>query len=182
MALKRKGIFYGASLVTLILLQATTALASTSTTAQSIEDKAFPAITSGNATTQQVGGFSWGTFITVAFLFVILLGAGSYFVKRLNRTQAMTSPWFKVLDRQQMGPGHYVYLVELAGRLQILGVTNHGMFKIAELDDPELAGEVLQDLAWRAEQVLPPWWEKLVEGFKGHKFMDELKRYKGEDL
>ncbi len=148
-------------------------------TQQNVEDRPFPSV---NVTTIQPStGFAWGSFILTVFLFIVLLTGLSLLVKRLNRNPLLTSPWLKVLDKQQLGPGHYVYLVELAGKLQILGVTGHSMVRIASIDDIELAGDILQDLTWRSEQVLPPWWSQIISRVKERGFSDELSRSrKGE--
>ncbi|MDA8441524.1 MAG: flagellar biosynthetic protein FliO [Peptococcaceae bacterium] len=146
----------------------------------SIEAKPFPNVQP--VSTNQINTFSWGSFVVIVVVFLALLLFFAVAVKRFSRSTSGSSSWFKLLDRQQMGPGHNLYLVELAGRMQILGVTNQTMVKIADLDDAELAGEILQDLAWRNEQILPPWWSQLLANIKGSKFADELKRFdKGGD-
>ncbi len=148
-------------------------------TRQSVEDLPFPAPNITPA--QPSSGFAWGSFFLTVFLFIVLLVGLSLLVKRLNRTPALTGPWLKVLDKQQLGPGHYVYLVELAGKLQILGVTGHSMVKITEIDDIEMAGEILQDLSWRSEQALPPWWSQILDRIKERSFFDELSRFRKEE-
>jgi flagellar biogenesis protein FliO len=157
------------------LFVAKVALAASTSPTANIESMPFPA--SQTIATPQVSAFSWGTFVTIVCIFLVLFAGFALLVKRYNRTTSAANTWFKLLDRQQLGPGHNLYLVELAGHLQILGVTNQTMVKLAELDDAELAGEILQDLAWRNEQVLPPWWSQLIASIKGGKFADELRRY-----
>lgn len=147
---------------------------------QNVEDKLFTADTSSPVGAQPQTGFAWDTLLVTAGLFLLLLVVLGFFVKRINKAAVPVSPWCRILDKQQLGQGHVLYLVELAGRLQILGVTNQSVVKIAELDDADLASEIMQDLAWRAEQTLPPWWTQLFGRVRDRSFAAELRR--GEEI
>jgi len=153
---------------------------STTGQTQNLEDRPFPADT--QVTPQVQSSFSWGTLLVTVFIFLICLVSFGFIVKRINSAAAPLSPWLKVLDRQQLGQGQYLYLVELAGRMQILAASTHGVVKIAELDDPDLAGEIIQDLAWKSEQAIPSFWSELFNRLRGRSFQAELQRNGGEEI
>lgn len=95
---------------------------------------------------------AWGPLvITIVLFFVILIGA-AYVIRRMNRGsfRTMSTPWLRVLDRQTLGSGRQVlYLVEIAGQLQVLGITDQQIIKIGEINDPEVAAEILEEIAGR---------------------------------
>jgi flagellar protein FliO/FliZ len=66
----------------------------------------------------------------------------------------MQSPWVRVLDRQVLGGQQVLYLVEIAGKIQILGGTDHHLTKIAEINDPEIVADILEEIASRPEEKM----------------------------
>lgn len=126
--------------------------------------------------------FSWWGLIGMVLVFLIILIV-SLIVMRVLRKSAFgvsESKWAKVLDRQQLGGQQMLYLVEVAGKLQVLGGSDHNLVKISDIDNPEVAAEVLEDLANRPfEQsggVLPLFFGKFAGFKKNRDFSVELEQ------
>ena len=97
--------------------------------------------------------------------------------------RGMQAPWARVLDRQMLSPNQSLYLVEIAGKLQVLGGTDHHLIKIAEINDPDIAAEILDELTHRPNERV----EGILSGIAGgvfggkrrqkqERFQDELER------
>lgn len=126
----------------------------------------------------------WGIVVTV-FIFLVILFVALRMIRHLNRStmRGMNATWARVLDRQILFGQQSLYLVEIAGKLQVLGGTDHHIMKLTEIDDPELAAEILDELAnrpvERAEGELSKFLQKLFSGKKRKEkdsFSRELER------
>lgn len=95
--------------------------------------------------------FSWWGWMGTILVFIIILWVALWVIRRMNRstTRGMNAPWARILDRQMLNAQQSLYLVEIAGKLQVLGGTDHHLVKIDEIDDPELAAEILDELTHR---------------------------------
>ncbi|NMA68390.1 MAG: flagellar biosynthetic protein FliO [Desulfitobacterium sp.] len=94
--------------------------------------------------------FNGGLVITVLILFLILVLA-LWVIRKMNGItyRGMHAPWARVLDRQMLTSNQSLYLVEIAGKLQVLAATDHQITKIQEINDPEQALEILDEIAHR---------------------------------
>jgi flagellar biogenesis protein FliO len=43
--------------------------------------------------------------------------------------------WINILDHVSMGPNRGIYLVDIGGKVLVLGITDHNMVKIMEIED-----------------------------------------------
>jgi len=95
--------------------------------------------------------FSWWGWMGTILVFIIILWVALWVIRRMNRSTArgMNAPWARILDRQMLSAQQSLYLVEIAGKLQVLGGTDHHLVKIDEIDDPELAAEILDEITHR---------------------------------
>lgn len=111
-----------------------------------IEDQPYSPQVSAGGTSN--ASFSWGLIGTL-IVFLLILFAALWVIRRLNRSalRGMNAPWARVLDRQVLGGQQNLYLVEIAGKLQVLGGTDHHLIKISEIEDPEVAAEILDEIA-----------------------------------
>jgi len=84
-------------------------------------------------------------------VFILILWVALWVIRRMNGASArgMNAPWARILDRQMLSAQQSLYLVEIAGKLQVLGGTDHHLVKIDEIDDPELAAEILDEITHR---------------------------------
>ena len=113
------------------------------------EDSPFPP--SGAASALVQPGFSWWGLLGTLLLFLIILFVSLWIIRRLNRAnlRSMNAPWARVLDRQVLGGQQSLYLVEIAGQLQVLAGSDHHLLKISEINDPDVAAEILEEIAAR---------------------------------
>ncbi len=120
--------------------------------------------------------FSWGGLVGTLIVFLLILFVVLWIIRRLNTStiRGMNAPWVRVLDRQVLGGQQVLYLVEIAGRLQVLGGSDHHLVKISEIDDPEVAAELLDEITNRSTDKM--------EGFIA-RFFQKLfqQKRKGQD-
>ncbi|AGA70274.1 flagellar biosynthetic protein FliO [Desulfitobacterium dichloroeliminans LMG P-21439] len=93
----------------------------------------------------------WGGLVGTILIFILILVVALWVIRRMNQAsyRGMQAPWARVLDRQMLNTNQSLYLVEVAGKLQVLAGTDHHLTKIDEINDPELAAEILDELAHR---------------------------------
>jgi flagellar protein FliO/FliZ len=154
----------------------------------SIENKAFPPIGATPVVTQSV--FSWWGLIEMLLVFLVILVVSLWILRRVNRAnvRAMNAPWARVLDRQTLGGQQSLYLVEIAGQLQVLGGSDHHLLKISEINDPDVAAEILEEIANRPIERIDGWTKSLQKLWPGRfrkkeafsteleRLLDEVKR------
>ena len=91
----------------------------------------------------------WSTIAYVASLVVVFLfvaGLAYYASKFLGGRfgRAASGGGGRVLEHLPLGPGRSACVVELAGRLLILGVTEHSITLLGEIDDAAEAEQLLK--------------------------------------
>lgn len=147
----------------------------------SIEAQPFP---NAAASPNINASFSWWGLLGTFVIFILILVAVLWFIRRLNRSalRGIDSPWARVLDRQVLGGQQSLYLVEIAGKLQVLAGSDHHLTKLTEIEDPDVAAEILEEINHRPlEQVegAGAWLMKKVLGQRVKKasdFSTELKK------
>lgn len=127
----------------------------------SFEDQMLPSSSAAPAVTQSV--FSWWGLLGTLLIFLVILFVSLWIIRRLNRAalRSMNAPWVRVLDRQVLSGQQSLYLVELAGQLQVLGGTDHHLVKISEINDPAVAAEILEEIAIRPTERVGGWTKRL---------------------
>lgn len=147
----------------------------------SIEDGAYPAGSSAPALIEPV--FSWWGLMGTLLVFILILIVSLWVIRRLYRVNVrhMSVPWARVLDRQMLSGQQSLYLVEIAGQLQVLGGTDHHLLKISEINDPEVAAEILEEIATRPIERVDGWTKSLLKLWprrsrKNDNFSAELER------
>ncbi len=101
-----------------------------------------------NSGAASVTSFSWGGLLGTLVVVILILIITLWIIKRLNTSAArgLNSPWVRVLDRQVLGGRQVLYLVEIAGRLQVLCGSDYHLLKISEIDNPDVAAEILEEI------------------------------------
>ena len=132
-----------------------------------IEDQAFPPIGAAPAVTESV--FSWWGLMGTLLVFFLILLVSLWIIRRLNRANVrnMNAPWARVLDRQRLGGQQSLYLVEIAGQLLVLGGSDHHLVKISEINDPDVAGEILEEITNRPIERVEGWTQSLQKLLPG---------------
>lgn len=154
-----------------------------------IEDQVFPS--GGGAVPAVVADpvFSWWGLMGMLLVFVFILFVSLWILKRLNQANVrkMNTPWARVLDQQSLGGRQSLYLVEIAGQLQILGGSDYHLLKIAEINDPDVAADILEEIATRPIERVNGW-TKYIQKIPGRfrkkdpfaaemaRLLDEVKR------
>ena len=118
-------------------------------------------------------------------IFILILVVALWIIRKMNQAsiRGMQAPWARVLDRQMLSTNQSLYLVEIAGKLQVLGGTDHHLTKIDEINDPELAAEILDEITHRPNERVEGALSGIAQRVFGGKnrrgkehFDDELKR------
>lgn len=122
----------------------------------------YPQAGTTPVTTSSVS-FWWGLLGTM-LVFLLILLVSLWIIRRLNRAalRSMNAPWARVLDRQVLTGQQSLYLVEVAGQLQVLGGTDHHIVKISEINDPVIATEILEEIAARPTERAVGWSKRLA--------------------
>ena len=145
------------------------------------ENSPFPAASPAAATA--AAGPSWWGLIGVLVVFLIILYISLRIIRKLNRAsvRSMDTPWARVLDRQTLGGQQFLYLVEIAGQLQVLGGSEHYLSKLTEINDPALAAEILEEIATRPTERVDSWLMLVQKLFsrktRKNEFSRELEQY-----
>lgn len=145
------------------------------------EDQLLPSTETAPVVTQSV--FSWWGLLGTLLVFLIILFVSLWILRRLNKAnmRSMSAPWARVLDRQMLSGQQSLYLVEIAGQLQVLGGSDHHLVKISEINDPHVAAEILEEIATRPTERVEGWLQT-VQGLWRRRsrpketFSDELER------
>ena len=68
----------------------------------------------------------------------------TYGLIRLLRKQFKTtgSTWINIVDQISLGPNRGLFLANIAGKIVALGITDHQIVKIMEIDDPEIIEQI----------------------------------------
>jgi flagellar protein FliO/FliZ len=122
-----------------------------------------PLPSTGAAPVVANSGSSWWGLLGMLLVFLVILFVSLWILRRLNQSnmRSMNIPWARILDRQILYSQQNLYLVEIAGQLQVLGGSDHHLIKICDIDDPEIAAEILEELATRPTERV----EGLAKGF-----------------
>jgi flagellar protein FliO/FliZ len=123
--------------------------------------------------------YSWWGLIGTILIFILILAVALWVIRRMNGTsvRGMNAPWARVLDRQLLSGQQSLYLVEIAGKLQVLGGTDHHLVKIDEINDPDLAAEILDEITHRPAERMEGFFSgvaKQVFGGKRRKAKDSF--------
>lgn len=111
-----------------------------------IENQPFPTekVDSNQVETAKSTSLGWTAFKLVFSLLVIILLAYlviRVFGKQVNRR--FRGRWLQVIDELIIGPNRGVVLCEIGGRILALGVTDHSINVLFEINDEDLIKEML---------------------------------------
>ncbi|NLP43742.1 MAG: flagellar biosynthetic protein FliO [Peptococcaceae bacterium] len=132
--------------------------------------------------------FSWVGLIGTVLVFLLILVVVLWLIRRLNRytLHNMQTSWARVLDRQPLGTQQSLYLVEIAGKIKVLGVTDHQINVLTEISEPEIVAEILEEIATRPEEKLDRFmnglWRRVGRKRRKDNFSAELERLLKEEI
>ena len=98
-------------------------------------------------------------FLKLVLSLVIIIGL-AYLTMRLlrkNMKVASQGETISVLDQYAFSMNKGIYITQIAGKVYVLGVTDHNISLISEITDEELVGEMIEKAKNReAEGIIPP--------------------------
>lgn len=85
--------------------------------------------------------------LRVVISLVVVLGLAVLVTKFLQRRTFISRPghWIRVLDQVMVGPNKGLLLAEIAGKIYVLGITDHNITKLLEIEDPEQVAAILSE-------------------------------------
>ncbi|TGK13667.1 flagellar biosynthetic protein FliO [Leptospira kmetyi] len=96
-----------------------------------------------------------GTLFRVVFILGLLCAALYYILKYVSKNREGRLPVrgeMNILSSLMLGPNKQLQIVEISGRLLVLGVADNGINLITEIEDPEVKHRILQ----KKESFQPP--------------------------
>ncbi|WP_108977110.1 flagellar biosynthetic protein FliO [Leptospira ryugenii] len=110
------------------------------------------------------------TWILLKILFVlaILVGAGYYLVQKMQISKASKYPvkgFMKVLSSLSLSPSQSVQIVEVGGKILVLGVAEGSINLISEITSPDEKNQINQ-MKSEADPYVPNFLETLLEGLQ----------------
>jgi flagellar protein FliO/FliZ len=111
-----------------------------------------------------------GQLVRVLVSLSLIIGLALTLIRVFGRrvTRLPASGWLNVIDQVALAPNKGLYLTEIAGKYYVLGVTDHQITKVTEVDNPELMPE-LQVPAMGGTIPEWNWWKRLLSRFGGTK-------------
>jgi flagellar biosynthetic protein FliO len=86
-----------------------------------------------------VGGLLFKILVSVLVIVILSYGLIRFFGKGF-KLQGGT--WINILDHVSLGPNRGIYLVDIGGKVLVLGITDHNMVKIMEIEDDVTIAEM----------------------------------------
>ncbi len=117
---------------------------------------------------------SMGSLLLRAVLSLALLGGLAFLTVRFLQRRAFVArpgAWIRVLDQVAVGPNKGLVLVEIAGKVYVLGVSEHNITRLLEIRDPELLRAILAE-----EGVKAPLFSRRRAIFRRESFSGLLRR------
>lgn len=91
------------------------------------------------------GGELWGAALRLVLALLILLplvyGATLLYSKRMGPGGSGRA--LKMIDAIHLGPNRTICLIEVEGRILVIGATQHHISTLAELNDPEVVNRLV---------------------------------------
>lgn len=102
--------------------------------------------------------------LVISLLFVIVLAFLAIKLFQRQRPFTRSGRWMRILDQVVIGQNRAILLAEIAGKIYVLGVTDHNITKLLEIDDAsKVALFSAEDL--EAKEYSTSLWRKTFEQF-----------------
>lgn len=94
----------------------------------------------------QGSGELWGALLRLLMALVVILPLvyGVTYLYSRRMTAGRSGRALKVIDAVHLGPNRSIVLLEVAGRVLVIGVTPHHIATLAEVTDPEVVRGLVQ--------------------------------------
>ncbi len=86
----------------------------------------------------------WSVIRTIlALAFILVLAWGSIRIFGGNLRGRLHGSWIRVLDEVTLGPNRGIVVIEVGGKAFLVGITDHNVSMLGELNDPQLIEEMI---------------------------------------
>ncbi|HHV35330.1 MAG TPA: flagellar biosynthetic protein FliO [Syntrophomonadaceae bacterium] len=106
------------------------------------------------------------TLLRLVLSLLIVIVLAFLVIKFFQRQMPFTRSgrWMRILDQVVIGQNRALLLTEIAGKIYVLGVTDHNITKLLEIDDASKVAQFsAEDL--EAEEYSNSFWKKTLEHF-----------------
>ena len=93
------------------------------------------------AENRSVFGLVLQMIFALALIIFLAWGLIRFFGRSLNTS--FQGRWVRVIDQVSMGANRSISVVEIGGRSFLIGITDHGISLLTEIEDPELIQEMI---------------------------------------
>ncbi len=110
-----------------------------------------------------IGGLLFRLIISLIVVIGLAIIGIKFLQKRAFITQ--TGRWIRIIDQVGIGPNKALLLSEIAGRIYVLGVTDHSISKLLEIEETSQVAAILEESLeagispWKGG-ILPKLWRK----------------------
>lgn len=89
----------------------------------------------------------WWEFVKLMFILMLLIGAAWSVVHLLRNNTAgrVQGTWVHIVDEVALGPNRGIALCEVGGKIYAVGVTDHQVNLLFEVDHPQLLDEISRE-------------------------------------
>lgn len=118
---------------------------------------------------------------------VVVLGLAFLAIKFLQKRTMITQTgrWIRIIDQVCIGSSKALLLAEIAGRIYVLGVTDHNISKLLEIEETSQIAAILEesldaDVSPWKNGILPKLWSKPFHYWLDSKGFDSVETKEGE--
>lgn len=112
----------------------------------------------------------FGLFVRLTVSLLLITGLAYALIKIIGRQWGYSSvgTWINILDQLALGQNKGIFITEIAGKVFVLGVTDHSINKLLEIDDKELVKLMKERLPREAQpQKIFGRWQGLIDLWRG---------------
>jgi len=113
------------------------------------------------------GASIWLDLLKLVFILVLILGAAWSVIRILGQksSKRMQGKWLQVVDEVMMGNNRGIVLCRTGSRVYALGVTDHNISLLFEINSPEMLAEIeQQNIAGPEDAINAKSWVEYLSG------------------
>ncbi|HEX3011063.1 MAG TPA: flagellar biosynthetic protein FliO [Syntrophomonadaceae bacterium] len=107
-------------------------------------------------------------FVKLTFALGIIIGAAWLIVRMFGKKAStrMQGTWLHTVDEVMLGQNRGLVLCEVAGKIYAIGVTDHNINLLFEVDNPQILKEISEGNYEQSQEITPDVMEKVKELLK----------------
>lgn len=128
-----------------------------------------------------------GLLLRLIISLVVVLGLAFVVIKFLQKRAMITQMgrWIRIIDQVGIGSNKALLLAEIAGRIYVLGVTDHNISKLLEIEETSQIAAILEesldaDISPWKDGILHKLWRKPFHHLLDAKGFDSVETKEGE--